>query len=98
MIHYMTWVDRLIPPRSREVSFSEGFWQRDFSPEQLEAILNIHLLAERRGDLRPYLSSYVETSGYTGKRDDRRKGIQWAGCLRGFWKIATGGSGLVTSV
>lgn len=72
---YMNWVDRLIPPRQREVLFADGFWSSNNVAEHADDIRRLARLIGEGGDLLPHLSRYARTHGYEAAR--QRRGIQW---------------------
>lgn len=76
--HYITWIDRLIPPRPRHVTFSEVFWKRTISNNQIGQIASLCEKVAAGDDLTPYLSRYTQTHGYTGDITAVRKAPLWA--------------------
>lgn len=82
MAHYMNWVDRLIAPRPRKVTFAQGFFPQKVTDEQLVAIRQWVSKSEAGEDLSLYLSAYSRTHGYSPRSPDR-KGIKWADGRKG---------------
>ncbi|CAN7545279.1 hypothetical protein [Neorhizobium sp. LjRoot104] len=78
LVHYLTWVDRLIAPRPRNVIFSEDFWKTPMPDDVLGAVYTLHRKAVAGDDLSPYLSRFSRTHGYTGSPEERRKAPSWA--------------------
>ncbi len=73
LIHYMTWVDRLIPPRPRKVTVRKGFWETRLTPEQMAALAIIAAAFSGGRDLTRNLSGATLIRGYsTGKRAAKR--------------------------
>lgn len=103
LTHYMTWVDRLIPPRPRAVNFRADFWARNLSDRQLEALAKITNISILGGDLGPYLSRAVTLRGFSGQsiksmkwvvRDDGHKDFALNSYdLHHLHLTATGGNG-----
>ncbi|WFU02082.1 hypothetical protein QA648_18610 [Rhizobium sp. CB3171] len=87
MITYMSWVDRLIPPRQRSVSFAEGFFAKRLSDDQMRVIGVIGNMSAKGDDFTPYLSATVQTRGYTPKQGSR-PGIRWVDGGRGHKDLA----------
>ncbi len=81
--YYLTWVDRLIPPRTRRVVFGEDFWKAPKSDKVLQGISTLHQKATLGEDLSPYLSRFSLTHGYTGEPSGKRRGPSWADGGRG---------------
>ncbi len=76
--HYMTWVDRLIANRPRRVEFAPDFWKHGLPDDQLARLAELAQVFKTGGDLRPYLSHYVQTHGYVLRPTPRRRGPDWA--------------------
>ncbi len=74
---YLNWVDRLIAPRKRAVSFASGFFEKIADEEKLLAIRQWAAKVEAGQDLSDYLSTYTRTHGYSSRSGSRR-GIKWA--------------------
>lgn len=74
LIHYMTWVDRLIPPRPRRVSVGKAFWQACLETANMEALTTIADAFSGGRDLTRHLSGAAFIRGYS---NGRRGGKQW---------------------
>lgn len=75
LIHYITWVDRLIPPRPRIVTIGKGFWESHLNLDQMAALATIADAFSSGRDLAPHLSKATRIRGYSNSKSGGR---QWA--------------------
>ncbi len=75
LTHYMTWVDRFIPPRPRTVSFRRDFWSCNLTDRQVAALATITNISTLGGDLGPYLSGAVMRRGFSGRSPQNMKWV-----------------------
>lgn len=78
LMHYMTWIDRIISNRPRRIEFAPGFWETPLPPAILSGLADLMQLFSTGGNLRPHLSHYAQTHGYVMQPPKQRKGPDWA--------------------
>jgi hypothetical protein len=80
IVHYLNYASRIVPPRAREVIFSDGFWTipaQKFSTE----VLAIEREIVAGVDIRARLSSKLFTDGYIARKNasNSRPAKKWNG-------------------
>ncbi len=79
LLHYLSWRDRVVVPRPRQIEVQDGFWSSSLSQKFSSQISLLLGEIEKGADIRPYLSDKIEKFSLPEPHPKKPNATDWRG-------------------